>query len=82
MIKNTSVETFQPNGADKNIRNALDILKRARDKTFNEFEVKLNELVIAEVDDPPATGIRLNLSATDEMEKPAPKPKQKTKKKN
>lgn len=82
VIKNTSVETFQPNGADKNIRNNLDILKRARDKTFKEFEAKLNKLVIAETDDPPVKGIRLELGNTVESAKPQTKAKQKAKKKN
>lgn len=77
VVKNTSTETYQPIKPDTNIRNSLDILKRARDKTFNEFEAKLNKVIIAEVDDPPVVGIRLDLSNdSDEV-----KPKLKTKKK-
>lgn len=81
MVKNTSIETFQPIKPDTNIKNTLDILKRARDKTLNEFEAKLNKLIIAEVDDPPVKGIRLELGNTVESAKPQPKAKQKTKRK-
>lgn len=74
-IKNISIETYQPNGADKNIRNNIDILKRARDKTFNEFENKLNKLVISEADDPPIAGITLSLSSDDIPSKKSKKKK-------
>ncbi len=72
-VKNTSTETYQPIKPDSNIRNSLDIIKRARDKTFTEFEAKLNKLVIAELDDPPVKGITLSLDDD--------KPKSKGKKK-
>ena len=82
VVKNASTETFQPIKPDTNIRNTLDILKRARDKTYNEFEAKLNKVIIAEADDPPVKGIRLELSNTVESTKPQTKAKQKNKKKN
>lgn len=82
VVKNASTETFQPIKPDTNIRNTLDILKRARDKTYNEFEAKLNKVIIAEADDPPVKGIRLELSNTVESTKPQTKAKQKAKKKN
>ncbi|PJD90422.1 MAG: hypothetical protein CTY12_09130, partial [Methylotenera sp.] len=72
-VKNTSTETYQPIKPDSNIRNSLDIIKRARDKTFTEFEAKLNKLVVAELDDPPVKGITLSLDDD--------KPKSKGKKK-
>jgi len=72
-VKNTSTETYQPIKPDTNIRNSLDILKRARDKTFNEFEAKLDKLVIPELDDPPVKGITLSLGD----EKPISKGKKK-----
>lgn len=81
VVKNTSTETFQPIKPDTNIRNSLDILKRARDKTFQEFEAKLNKVIIAEADDPPVVGIRLDLSDVAESTKPLPKAKPKPKKK-
>lgn len=77
MVKNTTTETYQPIKPDSNIRNSLDIIKRARDKTFNEFEAKLNKVIIAELDDPPVVGIRLDLTG-DSVEV---KPKSNTKKK-
>jgi hypothetical protein len=77
VVKNTTQETYQPNGADKNIRASLDILKRARDKTFNEFEAKLNKLVIAELDDPPVLGVRLELTGDSDGAMPKPKLKKK-----
>ena len=78
VVKNTSQETYQPIKPDTNIRNSLDIIKRARDKTFNEFEAKLDKLIIKEADDPPALGIRLDLS--DEVVDVKPKLKNKKKK--
>ena len=76
-IKNTSQETYQPIKPDTNIRNSLDIIKRARDKTFNEFEAKLTKLIIKEVDDPPVLGIRLDLSGDAVDVKPKLKNKKK-----
>lgn len=76
-VKNTSQETYKPIKPDTNIRNSLDIIKRARDKTFNEFEAKLTKLIIKEVDDPPVLGIRLDLSGDGVNVKPKLKNKKK-----
>lgn len=72
--------TFEtPNGlTEKNdalLRSSLDEYKMARQKTFDEFEAKLNKLVISELDDPPVIGIKLSLGGEAN-------PKKKSKKKN
>lgn len=70
VVKNTSQETFQPTEPNQNIRNNLDILKRARQKTFDEFKAKLNKQIIEEADDPPVVGTRLSLGDSAPDEKP------------
>lgn len=82
LIQNTVVNNYEGTGPDENFKKETAFLKAARDKTLSEFETQLNKVIIAEADDPPVKGIRLELSNTVESTKPKIKAKQKSKKKN
>ena len=82
LIQNTVVNNYEGTGPDENFKKETAFLKAARDITLSEFETQLNKVIIAEADDPPVKGIRLELSNTVESTKPQTKAKQKNKKKN
>lgn len=82
LIQNTVINNYEGTRPDENFRKELAFLKAIRDKTLSEFETQLNKVIIAEADDPPVKGIRLELGNKVESAKPQPKAKQKTKKKN
>ena len=82
LIQNTVVNNYEGTGPDENFKKETAFLKAARDKTLSKFETQLNKVIIAEADDPPVKGIRLELSNTVESTKPKIKAKQKSKKKN
>ena len=69
MIQNTVINNYEGTNPDENFKKELGFIKVVRDKTLSEFKSQLYNVIISETDDPPALGVRLNLSSNKDKPK-------------
>ena len=80
VIQNTVINNYEGTNPDENFKKELGFIKVVRDKTLSEFKSQLYNVIISETDDPPALGVRLNLSSDITEDKPKLNNKNKNKK--